>query len=101
MHIPPALINLGETYSALRHPTGKKAIVSECARFLCLFSVQGPGAGRLVAHVHQFGHRSLHAERHLVLLNAAVSFRIPEIFVSKLVETYSALRHPTGKKAIV
>ena len=65
--------------------------MSERARFLSLCAVKRPGARRLVAHVNQFRHRGLHAKRHLVLLDARVSFRIAQILVGQLVDGIHAV----------
>ena len=41
---------------------------------------------RLVGHVHEFGHRRLHSERHLVRGDAGFDFRIAHSFIAVAVE---------------
>ena len=89
--IPAALINLREAHAPFGHAAREQAVVGECAGLLCVFTVEGPGARGFVAHVGQFGHRSLHAKRHLVFLNASVGLRIAELFVGHLVDGVDAV----------
>ena len=91
MNIPTALIDLGETHSALRHPAGEQAVIGKGARLLGFFTVERPGARGFVAHVGQFGNRGLHAKRHLVFLNARVSFWIAHLFVRELIDSVDAV----------
>src|SRR5580704_16721496 len=91
MHIPTALINLREPYSSLRHTAREQAVVGERAGLSCLVAVERPRTRWLIAHVGEFGDRRLHAERHLVFLDARVRLRIPEILVRELVNRVYAV----------
>ena len=86
MHIPSALIDLRKADTALGHAPRQQAVVRKRARLFCVVPIQRPGAVRLVAHIREFRQRSLHAERHLVLMNARVGLRVTNFFKRHLID---------------
>ena len=73
--VPIAMVELDETDAALGQAAREQAVGGESAGLLRVVSVELEGVGGFFREISQFGHRALHAERHLVLRNAGADFR--------------------------
>ena len=77
--VPIAMVELDEAHAALGQAARQQTIGGEGAGLLRILAVEIERARGLLGDVGQFRHRSLHAERHLVLRHARVGFGIAEL----------------------
>ena len=83
--VPAAMEDLREAHPAFREPAGQQAARGERAGPADLGAVQLAHALRLLVDVEQFRHARLHAEGHLVLLDARLRVGIADLLQLPLV----------------
>ncbi len=95
--VPAAMEDLREAHAALGQAPGQKTARRERAGPCHLGAVQIAHVLRLVVEVEQFRHARLHAEGHLVLLDARLRIGVADLRELPLVELGERVEHaPPG-----
>jgi hypothetical protein len=98
--VPVVVVDLDEAHAALDESAGHEHAVGKAAGLLGFLAVEFVDVLGLLGDVGQLRHAGLHAEGHLVLLNARVRFGIADFLVVDLVEGVEAfdgaLAHAVG-----
>src|SRR5439155_1111470 len=91
VRVPVVVVDLDEAHAALDHAAAHQHRVSEGARPARVLAVQAERRFRLAGQVGQLRHAGLHAEGHLVLLDARVRLGVADGAVGHLVELPQAV----------
>ena len=89
--VPVIVVNLDEAYAALNEATGHEHAVRKATAFAGFFAVELKDMLGLLAEVSQFRYARLHAEGHLILLDARMRFGVADGFVVEAVQLVDAV----------
>ena len=79
--VPAAVIKLNEADVALGEPPCQQTVRGKGTGLAGVFAVKFVDMLRLAGHIDQFGHAGLHPERHFVLRDARLDFRVADALV--------------------
>ena len=94
--VPAAVEELDETHAALGEAAGEQAVGGVGAGLAGLRAVEIEGGGGFAGEVGEFGHGGLHAEGHLVGMDAGDGFRIADFVGEALVERGEVVELASG-----
>ena len=100
MMIPAAVEEMDKRYAALGHAAGEDAVAGKRAGPLGVGAVQVRHALGFLSNIHQLRHARLHAEGHLVLRNAGLSFGIAEFLKLFLIDLGDSVKHAAAQIAV-
>ena len=89
--VPVVVVDLDEADAAFDEATGHQHAVREAAALAGFFAVELEDVLRFLGEVGEFRHRGLHAEGHLILLDAGMGLRIAHGLIIEAVELVDAV----------
>ena len=89
--VPVVMVDLDEADASFHETAGHQHAVGEASALTGFLAVQIEDVFRLLGEVGQFRHRSLHAEGHLILLDAGMGLRVAHGLVVEAVELVDAV----------
>ena len=91
MVVPVVVVDLDEAHATFDEATSHQDAVGEAAALTGFLAVEFEDVFRLLGEVGQFGHRGLHAEGHLILLDTGVGLRVTYRLVVEAIELVDAV----------
>ena len=89
--VPVVVVDLDEAHAAFNEAAGHEYAIRKAAALTGFLAVELEDVFRLLGEVGQFGDRSLHAEGHLVLLDAGVGLGVAHGLVVEAVKLVDAV----------
>ena len=99
--VPSPVEELNEPHAPLRQPPRQNAVGCIAARLPALRPVEREGRLRLLRQIRQLRHRSLHAERHLVLRNPRGDLRVLILIELQPVQLPEIVEKPSPRRPVI